>query len=340
MVDVFLDKRLDDYLTSYDWNDIDRDDSVRDAVMRDFVSEKIATIHGVDISELDFPFLETVRFPQTWRMKKFRFNDLLEQVRQGKETAELSTFVLQDVFGGDEGRFRYFAEQLGRVERIAESLIGRLLGGLEIETKIMVARFSETRMENLHYDMDPNSDDHEAFRLYINLDAYPRIWSTSYPLTTLLRKGGRRLVEGIDPNAPAETILKRAVGRAFGGWNQRATERVSPRHQIYFDPGDIWIVDGRSVSHQVLSGYRVLSVYVKIPHGGNPGLRPTFAEKIRGALADGMKVPVGQETALVNYFSGSDITAAPDLQENWADVFGNVRTGKIRRFDDAGMTVA
>lgn len=340
MVDVFLDKRLDDYFTSYDWREIERSDSARDAVMSDFVSEKIATIHGLDTSALDFAFLETVRFPQTWKMKKFRFKDLLDQVRANKDTAELFQFVLQDVFNGDEGRFRHFADQLATVERIADNLLDRLLGGLKAETKIMVTRFSETRMENLHYDMDAGSDDHEAFRLYINLDAYPRIWSTSYPLTALLRKGGKRLVDGIDAALPSETILKRAVGRAFGGWNQRATERLAPRHQIYFDPGDCWIVDGRSVSHQVLSGYRVLSIYVKIPHAENPSLKPTFADKIREALADGMTVPIGEETALVNYFSGSEITAAPDLQENWGDVFGNVRTGRIRRFDDNGMRAA
>lgn len=339
MVDVFLDKRLEDYFTSYDWNEVERDDSTRQSVMQDFLSEKIATLHGVDTDQLDFGFLETVRFPQMWKLKKFRFNELLDQVRQGKDSAELYSFVLQDVFAGDEGRFRYFADQLARVEEIAERLLGRLLGDLNVETKILVTRFSETRMENLHYDIDAGSDDHEAFRLYINLDAYPRIWSTSYPMTQLLREGGRRLVDGIDPEAPAETILKRAISRAYGGWNQRATERLAPRHQIYFDPGDVWIVDGRSVSHQVLSGYRVLSVYVKIPHAGNPGLRPTFAQKIRKALADGMKVPVGEETAIVNYFSSNDITAAPNLQENWGDVFGNVRTGKIRRFNDAGMSV-
>jgi hypothetical protein len=340
MVDVFLDNRLDDYFTSYAWSDIEQGGSAADGVLNDFLSEKIATIHGLNTSQIDFDFLETVRFPQTWKMKKFRFKDLLEQVRQSNQTAELYTFVLQDVFGGDEGRFRCFAEQLSLIERVADNLIDRLVGGLNVETRTMVTRFSETRMENLHYDMDAGSDDHEAFRLYINLDAYPRIWSTSYQLTTLLRKGGRRLLEGIDEASPAETILKRAVGRAFGGWNQRATERLAPRHQIYFDPGDVWIVDGRSVSHQVLSGYRVLSVYVKIPHAGNAGLRPTFAEKIRAALSEGLQIPVGQESALVNYFSASEISAAPNLQENWADVFGNVRTGRIRRFDDAGMTVS
>jgi hypothetical protein len=192
-------------------------------------------------------------------------------------------------------------------------------------------------MENLHYDIDQDSDDHEAFRLYINLDAYPRIWSTSYTVTRLFREGGERLLGGIDPNEKAEIILKRAISRAYGGWNQRATERKAPRHQIYFDPGDVWIVDGRSVSHQVLSGHRVLSIYAKIPHAENPGLTPTFAQKLRRAFAEGMKVPVGQETAEVNYFAPAAITGAPNLREEWSDVFGQTRTGTIRRFDDSGM---
>ena len=338
MVDVFLDKRLDDYFTTHEWSDIARSDSARDAVLNDFLTEKLAVLHGLDTDKIDFEFLENVRFPQTWGMKKFQFTDLLMVARAGKHEG-LYAQVLDHTFRGDQQRFDYFIDQLGIIEQLAESLLGRLLGDLTLGTKIMVARFSETRMENLHYDIDENSDDHEAFRLYVNLDAYPRIWSTSYTVSRLLREGGQRLLGGIDPNERAEIILKRAIGRAYGGWNQRATERRAPRHQVYFDPGDVWIVDGRSVSHQVLSGHRVLSIYARIPHAENPRLKPTFAEKIRSAFAEGMKVPVGQETAEVNYFPPAAITGPPNLRDEWSEVFGQTRTGRIRRFDDAGMTV-
>jgi hypothetical protein len=338
MVDVFLDKRLDDYFTAHEWADVSRNDAGRDAVISDFLSEKIAVLHGLDISNIDFDFLEGVRFPQTWAMKKFQFKDLLEVARTGKREGIYSQ-VLQETFSGDQSNFDKFIEQLGIIEHIAGDLLGRLLGGLTVSTKIMVARFSETRMENLHYDIDQNSDDHEAFRLYVNLDAYPRIWSTSYTLGRLFREGGERLLDGINLDERGEVILKRAVGRAFGGWYQRATERRAPRHQIYFDPGDVWIVDGRSVSHQVLSGHRVLSIYVKIPHAENPDLHPTFSEKIRRALAEGLKVPIGQETAEVNYFTPAAISGPANLREEWSDVFGETRTGRIRRFDDTGMTV-
>jgi hypothetical protein len=336
MVDVFLDKRLDDYFTAHEWSSVAADDSARDAVFADYLNERIAVLHGLDTDRIDFKFLETVRFPQTWGMKKFRFTDLLAVARTGERDG-LYAQVLNDSFAGDQGRFEYFLGQLEIIESIAETLLDRLLGGLTVGTKLLVSRFSETRMENLHYDMDQNSDDHEAFRLYINLDAYPRIWSTSYTMSRLFREGGQRLLGGIDPNEKAEIILKRAVGRAYGGWNQRATERRAPRHQIYFDPGDVWIVDGRSVSHQVLSGHRVLSIYAKIPHAENPGLTPTFTQKLRRAFAEGMKVPVGQETAEVNYFDASGISGQANLREEWSEVFGRTRTGKIRRFDDSGM---
>jgi hypothetical protein len=339
MVDVFLDKRLDDYFTVHEWSDVVQSDAARDAVLNDFLGEKISVLHGLDTKTIDVEFMETVRFPQTWTMKKFQFKDLLTAARSGKKDSLVYSQVLEHTFHRDQGRLDYFIEQLGVVEAIADSLLNRLLAGLTVGTKIMVTRFSETRMENLHYDIDQDSDDHEAFRLYINLDAYPRIWSTSYTVSRLLREGGERLLGGIDPNERSEIILKRAIGRAYGGWNQRATERLAPRHQIYFDPGDVWIVDGRSVSHQVLSGHRVLSIYAKIPHGENPGLKPTFSEKIRSAFAEGMRIPVGKETAQVNYFPPASITGAPKLKDEWAEVFGQTRTGRIRRFDDRGIVV-
>ncbi len=338
MVDVFLDKRLDDYFTAHDCADIFSSDAARDSVLSDFLNERITVLQGLDTSEIDFEFLATVRFPQTWAMKKFKFKDFLTLARSGQR-GDLHAQLLEQAFGNDEGRFKFFLDQLGIIETISETLLARLLGNLTVGTKIMVTRFSETRMENLHYDLDADSDDHEAFRLYINLDSSPRIWSTSYRATRLFREGGERLLGGINPKERSEIILKRAVGRAFGGWNQRATERRAPRHQVYFDPGDVWIVDGRSVSHQVTTGHRVLSIYVKMPHVDNPALEPTFSQKIRSALADGLKVPLGQETAEVNYFDPSGITGEANLRDEWSDVFGQTRTGRIRRFDDSGMVL-
>jgi hypothetical protein len=336
MADLFLDPRLDDYFVEHDWQRIEADDAAARGVVDDFLAQKISVIRNLGTSEIDFAFLETVRLPQTWQFKKFQFRDFLGAMAEGRDTAETQA-LLERSFGGDRARLEMFAAQLRLVRGIAERVLDRVLGHLVTGETIMVARFSETRMENLHYDLDRGSDDHEAFRFYINLDAYPRIWSTSYQMAQLLERGGQRLLAGIDPDQPAETILKRATTRAYGGWHHRATERMAPRHHVYFDPGDVWIVDGRSVSHQVTSGHRVLSVYVRIPHAPNPDLAPTFAGKLHASFTAGMEKAAGEETALVNYYSSGAITGAANLRDEWEEVFGDTRTGRIRRFDAKGM---
>jgi len=54
-------------------------------------------------------------------------------------------------------------------------------------------------------------------------------------------------------------------------------------------------------------------------------------------LAEAQRVPVGKETALVDYYEPAQITAAGNVKEEWTEVFGETRTGRIRRFDDAGL---
>lgn len=336
MVDLFLDPRLPDYVVEHNWNRVAAEDSARDAVMSDFLSERICVLWGADLSRLDFAFLSGVTLPQTWEMKKFQFNALIADVDAGLESG-LVTLIRDQIFHGDLGLFDYFVGQLRAIRELATGMIRRLFDQYETDVLTFVTRFSETRMENLHYDLDPDSDNHEAFRFYINLDNVPRLWATSYQSTQLLNLGGSRIVAGLDETMPAELILKRVLTRAFGGWNQRAIERIAPRHIMFFDQGDVWIVDGRSVSHQVVTGHRVLSVYAKLSHAKNPLLRPTFAEKLKSHLSTARAVPLGSETALVNYYEPKDITPATNLKEGWEEAFGNTRTGKVRRFDTFGL---
>jgi hypothetical protein len=329
-MDVFLDRRLPDYFTEHAWADVGAHQGPTNPVFADFLGERLAVIHGVDLGALDLEFLGGLDFPQTWAFKKLQATELL-----GLLAGRTAAMVLHEGFDGDKRAYEHFVAQVKQLQRIADSLLAAILP-CKAKLVNLVTRFSDTRMENLHYDFDADADDHEAFRLYVNLDRAPRVWATSYQLTDLLQRGGQRLANGIDPAAPGETILKRVATRAFGGWNQRATERVAPRHLVYIDPGDVFVVDGRCVAHQVMTGHRVLSVYAKIPHG-HAAVQPTFAAKLRGGLAAAQRVPVGHETALVNYYEPAQVTAAPQVKEQWTSVFGETRTGRIRRFDDGGL---
>ncbi len=333
-MDVFLDPRLDDGFREHEWQACRDRPEVARAAFEGFLDERFNVVHGYDLGRVDLNFLGGLSFPQTWEFKKLQAADVLRP-----DAHALHARICHDAFGGDDGAFRYFVEQVGVLKEICDELLGTLLPG-KPDNLMVITRFSETRMENLHYDLDRDSDSHEAFRLYINLDKAPRMWATSYSMTQLIRGGGQRLSAGITDDMPGETMLKRMATRAYGGWNQRATERLSPRHLVYIDPGDIFYIDGRCVSHQVLTGQRVLSIYARLEHSTHSGLQRTFASKLRGALAEARSVPIGSETALVNYYQPQQLTAAADVREDWSNVFGDTRTGRIRRFDDYGLRTA
>jgi len=335
MADVFLDPRLLDHIRQHDWRTVD----VR-SVMDDFSSERLVVLHHCPTELIDFEFLQTVSLPQTWEMKKLVITQLLARIDAGETSHPLVKQVFEGGFGEVTARYNKFIEQLRVLAQISNVMLDKLLHGLVVSERQIVCRFSETRMENLHYDLDSNSDDHEAFRLYINLDATPRIWAVSYPVSDLLARGGRRIIDGIPEDLKSEVKLERVTGRAYGGWNQRATERKSPRHMVFFDPGDVWIVDGRSVSHQVLQGQRVLSVYARIPIAGNEGKICGFRDRLANAFTAAGATPVGKETAVVNYYTPEQITASRNLKTDWTDVFGGTGTGLVRRFDDFGMVEA
>lgn len=332
MVDVFLDPRLQDHIREHDWRTM----NVRN-VMDDYSGERLVVLHHCPTERIDFEFLQTVSLPQTWEMKKLVITQLLARIDAGEKNHPLVKQVFEGGFGGVTARYNKFIEQMRILVDVSNLMLDKLLAGLVVSERQIVCRFSETRMENLHFDLDANSDDHEAFRLYINLDANPRIWSVSYPVSDLVVQGGRRITDGIPEDLKGEVKLERVTGRAFGGWNQRATERKSPRHMIFFDPGDVWIVDGRAVSHQVLQGQRVLSVYARIPIAGNEGKIRGFKERLATAFAKAAEVPAGAETADVNYYTPAQITASRNLKTEWTDVFGGTGTGHVRRFDDFGM---
>lgn len=335
-MDIFLDPRLPDIFREHAWDQLRSRPAGPQSPFQDFLHERLGVVHGYDLGALDLPFLGNISFPQTWEFKKLQVAGLVaDPGLLDIQRRRAATMVLQEGFGGDQGAFRHFVAQVRILERICNDLLEAILPVRPTVVNLLT-RFSETRMENLHYDLDAGADDHEAFRLYINLDRAPRIWATSYPMSELLHQGGQRLAAGLTDDLPAETILKRVSTRAFGGWNQRATERVAPRHLVYVDPGDIFFVDGRCVSHQVLSGHRVFTVYARIPHG-DPAVTPTFGGKIRAALARARTVPIGKETAIVNYYEPDQITPAPHVRDDWQRVFGETRSGRVRRFNDIGL---
>jgi hypothetical protein len=66
----------------------------------------------------------------------------------------------------------------------------------------------------------------------------------------------------LDPDfvrsATAGRICRELNMAIFGGW-ELAGRDGRPRHIGFFEPGEIWLVDSRKVSHQIFYGRRAVS---------------------------------------------------------------------------------
>ena len=134
-----------------------------------------------------------------------------------------------------------------------------LFSGYRFTRRQVVWRLNTIRNENLHVDTYVTEYTDHFARLFINLDDQPRIWMTSWTLEELYARFGDRLPREMLLNSGPGEIHRALNDVAFGGrsniwWDEE------PRHVCYFDPGDVWAVDSRQVSHQIFYGRRAVSI--------------------------------------------------------------------------------
>lgn len=157
-----------------------------------------------------------------------------------------------------------------------------LFEGYSFSSKRANFRLNTTYNENLHFDTYKDDYPEHFARLFINLDTQPRIWHTSYTVEEISQRFGRN----IDPakrDVPSSNRFWRELNNAAFG---NDVQEPRPRHVVYFDPGDVWAVESRQISHQIFYGRRAVSIdfFVPVADMLDPGLHYlTLAERYRSA---------------------------------------------------------
>ena len=157
------------------------------------------------------------------------------------------------------GLKRKLKREITRLYERALPLYESLFSGYRFKRRQVVWRLNTVRNENMHVDTYVDDFADHFARLFINLDDQPRIWSTSWTLDELYARFGDQLPREMLFNSDPGEIHKAINQAAFGGrstvwWDKQ------PRHVAYFDPGDVWAVDSRQVSHQIFYGRRAVSI--------------------------------------------------------------------------------
>jgi hypothetical protein len=119
-------------------------------------------------------------------------------------------------------------------------------------------RFTNTLFENMHYDLfyEPNQ---MYIRAFANLSDKPRIWRTSYNLDQL-------------PTAPkGNTVRELLEDATYGNYGSTADGQTNvdegaefPFIELLFEPGDVWFAHSQLVSHQIITGDKMVSFSVPV----------------------------------------------------------------------------
>lgn len=116
-------------------------------------------------------------------------------------------------------------------------------------------KFQKVRGENLHIDNISGIDDFAHLRIFVNLADSPRVWGVSAHLRYWARKNFERdeMAEFANRGYEFNGELSR---RAFGS-SQDIANCVEPRHYVYFEPGEVWMINSAITAHQVICGDRL-----------------------------------------------------------------------------------
>ena len=272
MTQIYPHPHIEDHFVEYDFNEVRASPAdwsgadLRRRLMEDYVGEKCVLLRGVPI-DYDRAFLGGIQFPQEWSYKKFASRQI--EAKGDVDDDPIKQQIADDMFGGDRGLFRKFEAEVKAVNGGIRTALDEILRGYVITKRDITWRFTETRVENLHFDIDKDAGKFESVRFYFNMDDVPRMWYTTHGLTTLLAHYYDELDLARMAELPLERLLHVLSVRLFGNWQSRGREQF-PRHMALFESGDVWIVDGRTVPHQVLYGRRVAGTFYRLDQAGLP----------------------------------------------------------------------
>ena len=182
--------------------------------------------------------------------------------------------LFDHVCRGDEEVFKGAAASLKRAHEEILRIFEICFPQYEPFRIVPSLRLTRTFFENLHWDNHSIDDDFHQARIFANLDARPRIWNVGRLFTDWARQFywehdlGR--FAGKDPNLMIDYI----TGSVLGG-TRKAWLDTEPRHQIAFEPGEVWLGESRLISHQIYYGEAAMVYmwFVKPASMANPSNR-------------------------------------------------------------------
>jgi hypothetical protein len=178
------------------------------------------------------------------------------------ETLRLHRYLIQHY----PTKYRAFCREVTRTSNVIREVGQQLFPHYRFTKMPCSWRFTPTGPEHMHIDHFGALGDEEEkwyLRIFFNVDEQPRLWNLSYTLTGLAERYYQDAGMGEWRQGRGSDFSRELSRWIYGGKekynNEDLHESNWPHHEIEWATGDVWIVDSRLHSHQVVQGRRMMA---------------------------------------------------------------------------------
>lgn len=249
---IFKHPQLPDYFHEVPGLDVQTPLSEVASIIDPYEAGKVITFPDLRF-DIDFDFWESIptdQYPELKKISSFASSD-----PAGPDRLLDKHFGRAGVPAELEGKLR---SEIKKFYGVALPLYERLFSGYNFTQRRVTWRLNLIHNEDMHVDTYANEYPDHFARMFVNLDRQPRIWQTSWSINEMIERYGDRIPQERLASCSRAQAWKEIKNATFGPTAQWWDSE--PRHVLYFDPGEAWIVDSRQVAHQIFYGRRAVSI--------------------------------------------------------------------------------
>lgn len=270
MAEIERNAAVVDRFVSLDWRDRAGDTRAFDfALIRHYEAGDIILLVNPPF-RIDFDLLNRISFPEGRTHQKLTDRFLTRPKLHRPAIRRL----FQEVFGFDILLYVRFRQEVQRLSDELRHFARSIAPSYRFLKQGVSWRFTPTGPEGLHVDYFRRAEDLHYFRIFVNVDRQPRVWTVGPRLQDLIERyaddaGLRDLV-----GRPSNEVCSRLNKLVFDKINAQPRSAMD-RHIVHFAPGDVWLCETRLNSHEIFSGHRLVATdfYVDPPSMQDPSRR-------------------------------------------------------------------